>query len=318
MVRFCIRFAVVFSDEEWKMSRTLLTRRRALAGAASVAVVGSLARRARAQPPNVIFDSMGAQVQVQNQTLDRLTTWTNALGNLYAVNYTDYTQPIAPQLAGQDVFIVTTHQYTSVPADSTPPPVNPNPIPANYNFAYSSSDLGGILQWVEAGGGLLLFVNHSDFPTTQGPDPYWPIYDVQLTAALGITTVFAAIALSGSTMKPNPEAPEQIIGKVAGIQALDSGGIVVGGGPNITTSTVLVPLPRSWTDSGPLQYQRTDLAFAVLYTVGAGNVIVIGHSGIAGNAGTEWPSQGQIGAASNFRFLMNCVAYLAAGAQTAN
>jgi hypothetical protein len=117
---------------------------------------------------------MGAQVQVQNQTLDRLTTWTNALGKLYAVNYTDYTQPIAPQLQGQDVFIVTTHQYTSVPADSTPPPVNPNPIPANYNFAYSSSDLGGILQWVEAGGGLLLFVNHTDFPN-QGPDPFWPI-----------------------------------------------------------------------------------------------------------------------------------------------
>jgi hypothetical protein len=51
--------------------------------------------------------------------------------------------------------------------------------------------------------------------------------------------------------------------------------------PNITTSTVLVPLPAGWTDSGPLKYQNqnADLAFAVLYTVGAGNVIVIGHSG---------------------------------------
>jgi hypothetical protein len=70
-------------------------------------------------------------------------------------------------------------------------------------------------------------------------------------------------------------------------------------------------------DDGPLKYANADLAFAVRYTVGAGNVIVIGHSGITGNAGTDWPSQGQIDAADNFRFLMNCVAYLAAAAQKA-
>jgi hypothetical protein len=40
-------------------------------------------------------------------------------------------------------------------------------------------------------------------------------------------------------------------------------------------------------DEGPLNYHNADLAFAVLYTVGAGNVIVIGHSGIMGNAGTD-------------------------------
>jgi hypothetical protein len=169
------------------------------------------------------------------------------------------------------------------------------------------------LKWVEAGGGLLLFVNHSNFPN-QTPGPYWPINDIQLAAALGITTVFAAIDLGGSTMTPNPQAPRQIIRNVTAIQALDSGGIVVHGSPNITKSTVLVPLPTGWRDSGPLKYRGTDLAFAVLYTVGAGNVIVIGHSGITGNANTDWPSEGEIGAADNFQFLMNCVAYLAAGA----
>jgi hypothetical protein len=64
-------------------------------------------------------------------------------------------------------------------------------------------------------------------------------------------------------------------------------------------------------DEGPLNYHNADLAF------GAGNVIIIGHSGIMGNAGTDWPSQGEISTADNFRFLMNCVAYLAAGAQKA-
>ena len=273
-------------------------------------------------PIYVMFDSMGAQVQVQNQTNDRLTTWTNALTPLYAVNYTDWKQPIAPQLDGsggapvQDVFIVTTHQYTSVPANSTPPPLVPNPIPKNHNFGYSTSDLGGILSWVEGGGELLLFVNHSNFPD-QGPGPHWPINDIQLAAALGITTVFAAIPLSGSTMQPNPDAPSLIVENVSSVMAWDSGGIVVDSGPNITTSTVLVPLPANWKDESPLQYNNADLAFSVLYSLGQGNVIVIGHSGITGNANTCWPSKGQIEFGSNFQFLMNCVAYLAQSSELA-
>jgi len=311
------------------MSGTLLTRRTLLQGAASMALAAPLVPSAYAAPrlslnlPNVMFDSMGAQVQVQNQTDDRLTTWTNALTHLYAVTYTDWQQAIAPQLEGnggtsrQDVFIITTHQYTAVPKDSTPPPIHPNPIPADYNFSYSSSDLGGILRWVEAGGGLLLFVNHSDFPS-QGPGPYWPINDIQLAAALGITTAFAAIPLAGSTMRPHRKAPRQIVEQVTSVQALDSGGIVVDGARNVTRSTVLVPLPGGWKDSSPLQYHHGgDLAFAVLYTVGNGNVIVIGHSGITGNAGTDWPSAGQIEVADNLRFLMNCVAYLAGMARSA-
>jgi hypothetical protein len=308
------------------MDNTLLTRRSVLKAAASATLALPLARRVAANPSagaaNIMFDSMGAQVQVQDQTGDRLTTWTKALAKHYVVNYTDFMQPIAPQLQGnggsslQDLFIVTTHQYTAVPNGSTPPAIRPNPIPSDYNFGYSSGDLGGILGWVEAGGGLLLFVNHSVFPNT-GAGPYWPINDIQLAAALGITTVFAAIPLAEFTMTPNPRAPSQIIRNVTSIQALDSGGIVVDGGPNITTSTVLVPLPTGWQDEGPLGYHNADLAFAVLYTVGAGNVIVIGHSGITGNAGTDWPSPGEIDAADNFRFLMNCVAYLAAGAQKA-
>ena len=310
------------------MRRILLTRRTVLKAAASMTLAVPFGHPAHGgETPsldvaNVMFDSMGAQVQVQNQTDDRLTTWTNALTQHYAVNYTDWRQAIAPQLEGQgdssrqDVFIVTTHQHTAVPKDSTPPPIRPNPIPADYNFGYSSSDLGGILRWVEAGGGLLLFVNHSDFPG-QGPGPFWPINDIQLAAALGITTVFAAIPLGGFTMRPSRKAPRRIMEGVRSIQALDSGGIVVDGGPNITTSTVLVPLPVGWKDSSPLKYHNADLAFAVLYTVGKGNVIVVGHSGITGNAGTDWPSQGQIEAPDNFRVLMNCVAFLADGARDA-
>lgn len=277
---------------------------------------------------NIMFDSMGAQVQVQNQTLNRLTTWTNALTAAYGTppNYTKWQDPISPQLQGngsstmQDVFIVTTHQYTSVPGNSQPPPIKKNQIPKGTPFAYASTDLGGVLNWVLAGGGLLLFVNHSDFPGQQDY-PYWPVDDSVLLATLGITTVFAAIGLQGSVMTPNPQAPSEIVGDIHRIEALDSGGIVVNNGPvllpNITSSTVLVPLPNGWTDSSPLKYHDANLAFSALYSVGRGSVIVIGHSGITGNAGTDWPSPGQIGVADNLKFLMNCVAYLGQGSQAA-
>ena len=59
-----------------------------------------------------------------------------------------------------------------------------------------------------------------------------------------------------------------------------------------------------------MEYDASALAFAVSYALGSGRIIVIGHSGITGDAGTPLPSQGQIGAADNLTFLMNCVAYV--------
>jgi len=65
---------------------------------------------------------------------------------------------------------------------------------------------------------------------------------------------------------------------------LDFGGIVVASTSGaVKSSTVLFPLPPDCSDGGPLQYSTSDLAFAMLYSVGKGNVIVVGHSGITGN-----------------------------------
>ncbi len=118
-------------------------------------------------------------------------------------------------------------------------------------------------------------------------------------------------------MRPSRKAPRQIIDHVRLVQALDSVLLVIDGGPNITTSTVLVPLPAGWKDSSPLKYHNADLAFAVLYTVGKGNVILIGHSASLEMLGADWPSAGQIEVPDNLRFLMNCVAYLADRARKA-
>lgn len=291
-----------------------------------------------ATKPVVMFDSMGAQVQVQAQTGKRLITWKRKLLEKYTVGVTDYRKPIPNQLrdAGAVVAIITTHQYTSVPANSTPPPIQPNPIPKSKDFSYSSDELNGFQKWVYDGGGLLLFVNHSAFKNNRDPlpsqGPFWPINDIQLAAALGITTVFASFGLTlpngqADTMYPDPAAPSAIIANVRAVQAWDSGGILP---PSATLfrkaskGATLIPLPGGCVSDGcqssgaggaidrsGLDYDSSRLAFAALYLFGKGNVIVIGHSGICGDDGTNWPSPGQIGAIDNLQFLMNCVAYLA-------
>ena len=180
--------------------------------------------------------------------------------------------------------------------------------------------------WIkDEGGSLLLFVNHSNPPPFHPLNEiYWPIYDIQLAAALGITTIFATAGMTIAypkspselpgkviAMTPNPDAPAAIIDGVTAVEAWDSGGIV----PVMSngSGTILVPLPAHSADASGLGYDTAALAFAVLYTLGAGKIIVIGHSGITGNYGTPAPSYGQIESGDNLKFLMNCVAYLAAG-----
>ena len=82
---------------------------------------------------NLLFDSMGTQVQVQNETKNRLTTWLDALAsNGYTVNYSEYTKPLAGQLGNNKALVITTRQQAG------------GAIPSGTNFAYSSEDLDGI------------------------------------------------------------------------------------------------------------------------------------------------------------------------------
>lgn len=74
---------------------------------------------------------------------------------------------------------------------------------------------------------------------------------------------------------------------------------------------MLFPLPPDCSDGGPLQFSTLDLALAMLYSVGKGNIIMVGHSAIIGNEDTPWPSRKQIGAVDNLQFLMDCISNLA-------
>ena len=268
--------------------------------------------------PNVLFDSMGVQVQVQNETNDRLTTWTSSLTSLgYSLSYTDFSNPISQQLDGIDVLVMTTHQYFQATSPPSPPPVLPDPIPSWQCFSYQSVDLFGIPQWVSGGGGLLLFTNHSGFQSEPPPNnaPYWPINDIALAASFGIATAFATFGtgVPGQTlmMKPTTEAPPAITNGVSSVQAWDSGGIFFPPFSGVGKGVPLVTLPSTGcSDLSGLGYDPTNFVFGALYPFGSGNVIVLGHSGIVGNQGTPQPSRGQIDSGDNLTFLNNCIAYL--------
>ncbi|MFL5540154.1 MAG: hypothetical protein ACJ8J0_14285 [Longimicrobiaceae bacterium] len=259
----------------------------------------------------ILFDVMGAQIQIQQQPPNnRLTTWFGSLADLgYDYAISSFT-PLAPQLAGVDVWVSLTRQQT-----------NAGSIPPGTCFGYSPQDLGALQTFVNGGGSILMFSNHS-WPLGQGP--VWPINEIQLAAALGIQLVFAEFAPGGKpvptgctspkpsslatlTMSPNLDAPPELIDGVSTVEAWDSGGIVPGNG------TVIIPLPGDCSDQSGLGYLPGDCAFAVLYTFGSGKVIVAGHSGIVGNYGTCSPSPGQIESADNLTFLNNCITYLGGG-----
>ena len=273
---------------------------------------------------NILFDAMSVQVQVQQKTRNRLTTWFSSLTNLgYTCSTSKYRKPLSSQLTGVDVLVSLTRQQAYSNGGG--------PISKLVCFSFPPGDLAYLQTWVQEGGGLLAFTNHSN---AWGSGPYAPLFEIQLGATFGIPLSFAeflpgkrspAVTTNGCRppmsllrMSPNPAAPSQIINGVTTLEAWDSGGIgpldASAPCPGIASGKgiVLVPLPRHCQDTSGLGYPPDAFAFAVLYPIGKGSVIVIGHSGIATNTGTCFPSPGQIGSADNETFLNNCVAFLSA------
>lgn len=238
---------------------------------------------------NILFDSMGTQVQVQNETSNRLQTLFFALDNLgYAWSLSDYTQDLSAQLSGVDVLVILTH-YLAVQPGYAPA------IPADTSFAFSATDLSGIPEWVSQGGSLLLASNHTFFSPN----------DIALAAQFGITIVAAFFAvpqtapgLTSMVLVTDPNAPDWALGNV---EAFDSCGVSASGG------TPIYDFPGGTVDSSGNDYNPADYTFAAQFTYGSGQVIVIGRSGIAGDPGSGYPAPGEIGNGSNLSFLLNCI-----------
>lgn len=259
----------------------------------------------------ILFDAMGTQIQVQQETGTRLNTWFQSLKTLGCEHsISDPAQPLAPQLQDVDVYVSLTRQAYG------------GEFPSGTCFSYTPQDLGTLQSFVQGGGSVLMFTNHS-FPVGQGP--LWPIFEIQLAASLGIQLVFAEFVPRGCSpwsapgactprgmqmlsMGPGACAPPALVQGVSTVQAWDSGGIVVGKG------TAVIPLPGSSEcyDMSGLGYSPDECAFGACYRFGSGKVIVLGHSGIVADDDTCKPSGGQIGFADNLTFVNNCITFLAA------
>ena len=260
---------------------------------------------------NIMFDSMSTQVQVHNETQNRLVTLFGALENSgYNIAFTDFTQPITPQLGtpqngGTDVLVILTH------FPETQPGYTPA-IPAGTNFNFFASDLSattGIPNWVSNQGGNLLFVsNHTVFTT----------FDSALATALGITIVPAGFEIPQTANTPLVPAvmtansvtgPDWLLNNV---EAYVSCGVAPGNG------TILYSFPPNVIDATGT-YNPADYAFAVQFAYSncnndnTGSVIMAARSGLAGDAGTGWPAPGEVGNGSNLSFLLNCINVLGGG-----
>jgi hypothetical protein len=257
-----------------------------------------------AKAKKILFDSLGAQIQVQQETGDRLTVWFDSLKKEgYELDFTDYRKKIDKKvLDGHDVLVTLTRQWTQAPTGK------PNVIPKDFNFSYNDDELEAITHWLAGGKGQLLFTNHTNqYSLTKGIGPNWPIFDISLAAACGATTVYAAFQTAGAQMAPAAGAPPEIVKGVKVVEAVDSGGI-----NPVPRGRKLIDLPKC-EDAGPFHYDAARHAFGALYEVGKGHLILLGHSGIVGNPGTDWPSPGQIDAGDNKVFLNNCIRFLARG-----
>jgi hypothetical protein len=255
---------------------------------------------------HVLFDSMGNQIQVDDETsCQRLSDLFAAVEGLpAAVSKTDYTKPIAQQLAGIDVLVILTHQYSDAPGSQPAIPADFCIGTCSVPFQYPEADLDGIPMWVQQGGGLLLVTNHGG---QAGAPDYWDVNDIPLAQRFGITIVpafFVAGAGPTLTMTPASSAPPALVQNVTSVQALDSGGITG------TSGEAVLAIPSNANDVSGLDAPPSMYNFAWSQAYGKGKVIVLGHAGIVGNDDTTFPSPGQFGAADNRTFLLNCIKYL--------
>ena len=266
---------------------------------------------------NIIFDRLGAQVQVahdghpeDSSRLDTLLTTLQDEG--FNVKFTiDDDDSLSSQLDGNKLFISTTRQYSGIDHSNVNGLANFSYV-RTFETGFVQNELKDIQDWLHEGNSILYFTNHNAFHKETGP--FWPVNDIQLAATFGITLSFATFTspTGNLNMTVNPSAPAELIDGVKSVQAFDSGGICTKfKAPNLR-STTLVPLPENCSDTGILGYDKDDFAFAVLYEIGLNNgkIIFMGHSGIVGNDDTGFPSNGQIGSGDNLRFIMNCINFL--------
>jgi hypothetical protein len=142
------------------------------------------------------------------------------------------------------------------------------------------------------------------------PD-HWDVNDIPLAQKFGITIVpaYFTAPMVGATLTftPAPSAPAALVANVTSVEAWDSGGIVG------TTGSAVFPIPTTAVDVSGMNTPPSMYNFGWATSYGKGRVVVLGHSGIAGNDDTTFPSPGQFEAADDKTMLLNAIRYLGGG-----
>jgi hypothetical protein len=260
---------------------------------------------------HILFDEMSTQVQVQNETCARLNTLWGAI-TAKGWTYAQISNPITPeQLSSCDVLCILTRLQSTQPGFT-------NPFPPNTIFAYLPSEIDAILQFVNAGGGLLFISNHGPFDNPKQLADDQTRYDRALANMLGVFIQPATfqypppkpLTLSGALLSTDPSLTSTVLNGVGSIVIHNSCAISALPG---TTLTPIASIPSDVGNVSPLCPNPVpgDFVYAGALAYGGGNVIVAGNSGIVGDATSGYPAQGMIDEGDNKTFIVNCLSYLA-------
>ncbi len=220
-------------------------------------------------------------------------------------------------LAGVDVYVSLTRYINQ-------PPVGDHFLPLTSGFSYEDFELTALEDFVMQGGGILLMSDHG--ATDQVPN--WTENDAALASVFGVTLMNIFV-----TDQPDPNCNEYMVmemnpdlrgdkrichdaqsisylaNQVARISAHDS--CIMLPPPDFTPLAMFPEGATAFDIAVNDQIPLPSPYFSILVPFGAGNVIVVGNSGMVGDYGSPDPAPGIVNLENNLMFFLNCVSYLA-------
>ena len=243
------------------------------------------------------MDSNGMQAQVHLAGIPRLSTFLEGLASIpgCSVDFSANRHLSSVDLDSFDVLVVTTRYPME--------------------FDYTLEEVQGIVDFVLAGGGLLLMSNHGDWP---GHNPHdMTQFDARLAGTFGVhleSTWFETPPTGTLTELSGPDllGTHLIMAGGAGEEPVRS--VVTNNCSSVldTVGDPIVKLARSMVDvrNG---YDAEGRAFAIAVDdspLRKGRIVVMSDSGFIGTANTDIPGPGLIDKGDNQRFIRNVIRWL--------
>lgn len=285
---------------------------------------------------NILFDSWSSQVMFQRKpygypqdvahpsvTGRRLNTILGAMksyglstGMEWNLSFTD-SRITQSSLAGVDVYVSLTRYINE-------PPVGDHFLPLTSGFSYKDFELTALEDFVKQGGGILLMSDHGETDEV----PNWTQNDAALASVFGVTLMNIFVTDQPDpncneymVMEVNPDLRgderichhEQSVSYLANqVQRISAHDSCIMLPPHDFTPLVMFPEGATAFDIAVNdQIPLPNPYFSILVPFGAGNVIVVGNSGMVGDYGSPDPAPGIVNLENNLMFFLNCVSFLA-------